>query len=830
MSIFRTFNISMIPGKPPLIIHVSQYESDFVYTFNLVSGKSALAIPETSIALIRGTKRDGNGFSKEASLDTENNRVVVIGEVQMTACAGRNVFELAIINDEKVICTANFFLDVERAPLDAGTIQSESVLRELQAIIDSAATATQAAEDASASAESAASAAEQAVEEKFEDGVAETIDEWLTDHPEATTTVQDGSLTYKKLVTGTLGFVTPEMFGAKGDGVTDDTQAWQDAVDSGLNVIATNGKTYKIGKVTITNDIDIDCGMCKFVQTASEMFYAEGTVEETTGTTADYIHSNGRYVLSDANKPDYTGYAFLLGTNSLDLSRDYYKCGFPASFKNGYMVETYPIDVENVTVTYYSPITVNIYNILDIEAAQAVKDVGYCNSIHIKYGVNCCVRNVLVSDVHIYMLINIDKCLNTLVEQIYTHSNAENASGNSYHIALMDSCFSNIINCKLNNDNWHCITTGGTTLVYRTVVRDCILETKYQFAYLDHPNAVDTVIDNVIATYGVGISQNGNIRCCKIYASTGRAGYGITMVRLSPSNFSWLGYFDIENVEMVCNDDTADGSSGVNITIDLGNGGVDSERYVNKIKLINVYVTDPTKTKQFGSYIKIHTISLNYPTHVYRIYTDGTNLCYGGCNPATDNVDLDSCEYTVLNTFAKAINESGYYIPFGTSGYTMPKKIYADNFECSYLRGNYTDFIFGTIKIVGFDDTNALFSRQLIGNTINNYNSFSNFERFSHPTVTSIMQIVNGNIIALRKSGSNIVFMKIDGPNLKWFYANAGTSWGAVARAGDLDRSFTQQVTYWTAQEPTQNTYGQLWYDTGNQKLKISNGTSWIDV
>lgn len=159
MSIFREFNISMIPGKPPLIIHVSQYESDFVYTFHLVSGKNVLAIPDTAIAVIRGTKRDGNGFSKEASLDTENNKVVVIGEAQMTACAGKNVFELAILNNEKTICTANFYLDVERAPLDSDTIQSETVLHDLQAIINSAATATQAAEEASASAAEAAESA-----------------------------------------------------------------------------------------------------------------------------------------------------------------------------------------------------------------------------------------------------------------------------------------------------------------------------------------------------------------------------------------------------------------------------------------------------------------------------------------------------------------------------------------------------------------------------------------------------------------------------------------------------------------------------------------------
>ena len=48
---------------------------------------------------------------------------------------------------------------------------------------------------------------------------------FLAAHPEYTTTVEDGSLTYKKLALGTLGFVIPEMYGAAGDGVTDDTAA-----------------------------------------------------------------------------------------------------------------------------------------------------------------------------------------------------------------------------------------------------------------------------------------------------------------------------------------------------------------------------------------------------------------------------------------------------------------------------------------------------------------------------------------------------------------------------------------------------------------------------
>lgn len=71
------------------------------------------------------------------------------------------------------------------------------------------------------------------------------INAWLDDHPEATTTVQDRSLTEAKfsdaLALKTVkDYVTPEMFGAVGDGSTDDHVAVQAALDSGKTVIAFN--------------------------------------------------------------------------------------------------------------------------------------------------------------------------------------------------------------------------------------------------------------------------------------------------------------------------------------------------------------------------------------------------------------------------------------------------------------------------------------------------------------------------------------------------------------------------------------------------------------
>lgn len=77
----------------------------------------------------------------------------------------------------------------------------------------------------------------------------DVVERVLSQHPEWTTTVQDGAITGKKLKPGEIGGYRPEQFGAKGDGVTDDTAAIKNALEAageGGTVVLEAGARYLV--------------------------------------------------------------------------------------------------------------------------------------------------------------------------------------------------------------------------------------------------------------------------------------------------------------------------------------------------------------------------------------------------------------------------------------------------------------------------------------------------------------------------------------------------------------------------------------------------------
>ena len=136
MAITKTYQLDMAPGGVPVVVHVSQYDEDFTLVFNLYASSGEFTVSSGTTAAIRGTKKDGMGYSVDATMDVTNKKVTVAGDQQMTAVAGKQIFELTLTKSNKELNTANFILDVERAALDKDTLASDSVIKELVNVID----------------------------------------------------------------------------------------------------------------------------------------------------------------------------------------------------------------------------------------------------------------------------------------------------------------------------------------------------------------------------------------------------------------------------------------------------------------------------------------------------------------------------------------------------------------------------------------------------------------------------------------------------------------------------------------------------------------------
>ena len=93
--------------------------------------------------------------------------------------------------------------------------------------------------------------------DNIDEETAIAVANWIESHPEYVTTVQDNSLTSSKFTNqlkleAIKDYVTPEMFGAIGDGVTDDTQAIKDALATKKPMLLMG--TYLISETLILDE------------------------------------------------------------------------------------------------------------------------------------------------------------------------------------------------------------------------------------------------------------------------------------------------------------------------------------------------------------------------------------------------------------------------------------------------------------------------------------------------------------------------------------------------------------------------------------------------
>lgn len=151
--------------------------------------------------------------------------------------------------------------------------------------------------------------------------VKEEVDNWLEEHPEATTTVLDNSLTADKfteeLRLETLkDYITPDMFGAVGDGVTNDYKAFLDcALFAKLNdkIIVVPHKSYYLDGDTypeielycdvICLDSEFIIGDSHFRQSKPVFKYIhENEIEQVNGVIANFLINNSTVADNYADK------------------------------------------------------------------------------------------------------------------------------------------------------------------------------------------------------------------------------------------------------------------------------------------------------------------------------------------------------------------------------------------------------------------------------------------------------------------------------------------------------------------------------------------------
>lgn len=152
----------------------------------------------------------------------------------------------------------------------------------------------------------------------------------------------------------TEGYVTPEMFGAYGDGVHDDTNPVQKSFNSSYTVISSCSKNYKLtNTVSVGDKVVFNGNKCKFVSTATNVFEFSGgrhlfenCIIEGDGTNKVITGNSyyGRFINIEISNCDY-GVYFTATQNKIENIFDKLKiyaksyCVYIGDSNNSYLTD-----------------------------------------------------------------------------------------------------------------------------------------------------------------------------------------------------------------------------------------------------------------------------------------------------------------------------------------------------------------------------------------------------------------------------------------------------------------------------------------------------------
>ena len=372
---------------------------------------------------------------------------------------------------------------------------------------------------------------------------------YLEEHPEATCPIDDtagegdtGKVWSADKTAGevatlseAIAYKTPEEFGAKGDGTTDDSEAVQDAVDAGYAVRFGDNKTYYLeSAVTIDHDVHLIGGKNTVIKTKTPSggtvnngIVVSGTLKKTTTLTTDYsstgstANAGNQFTLSDMTGISIGDILLITATDQFyNYSRAYYYLGGTLLIGDIYDDHLYttnslPFDIENtenVSVKIYSAPQVIIENIDFVSDLDSRGSYIYC--ITLERCKNSTVRNCNISNMDNGILIN--NCVNTLIDCVSVAKSkySNSLSGDSYGIAVYSSS-ETIIQRIESIDAQSCVVLSGTIPNMNTYIRNCNLASECrQNSIGSHENAYNTVVEDCVLT-NLNVLGTAEVRRCR---------------------------------------------------------------------------------------------------------------------------------------------------------------------------------------------------------------------------------------------------------------------------------------------------------------------------
>lgn len=118
----RVFKINISPGGASDTVRVSQYDTNYPIIFSVYDGIQKAVIPRGITGVMRGTRKDGMGFSYPCTVSGAVVKAVI--DTAMTALDGRAEAEVVLFEGYSVFGTANFNVDVEKSPYPNGVIDA----------------------------------------------------------------------------------------------------------------------------------------------------------------------------------------------------------------------------------------------------------------------------------------------------------------------------------------------------------------------------------------------------------------------------------------------------------------------------------------------------------------------------------------------------------------------------------------------------------------------------------------------------------------------------------------------------------------------------------